>query len=486
MVITRFAPSPTGHLHIGGLRTALYNYLHARATKGKFLLRIEDTDTKRNSQEALHGILEAFKWIGLEYDQPTFYQSQRLEIYKEYANKLLDSNKAYHCYLSPEELQKIRENRSVNHAELTRRYRDYEGEIPKDIKPCVRIKAPLQGEISFIDGIKGKISFPANEIDDFVILRSDGTPTYNFVVAIDDVLSGITDLIRGDDHISNTPKQIVVYESLGFKLPRFYHIPMICNEKGHKLSKRDGALSVLEYREAGILPEALLNFLFRLGYSYGDKEIFSLQEMLECFNPERIHSKASACNFSKLYWLNSEHIKNLDNDVLSVLLNVPILEPLKADSKERALILLAELKLRVNNLVDFRKEILHVLHAPTASNDTESQSPVYDKTMLQKLFGGNQKEILISALKNFSVHLESQSSLIEEQASLIDSTTQDYRTFIHDFTHSLESQIKPSLFMQSLRLALLGKKGGIDLGACIFVLGIPETQKRIKSLLSYL
>ncbi|STQ86327.1 glutamate--tRNA ligase [Helicobacter muridarum] len=476
MITTRFAPSPTGHLHIGGLRTALYSYLHARANNGKFLLRIEDTDIKRNSKEALHGILEAFKWANLEYDEPTLYQSKRTHIYQDYAKKLLESNKAYYCYLSQEELQTIRENRNENHAKLTRKYRDFKGEIPTNIKPSVRIKAPLQGEISFIDGVRGKISFKSSEIDDFVILRSDGMPTYNFVVAIDDALSGITDLLRGDDHISNTPKQIVVYEALGFEIPKFYHIPMICNEKGQKLSKRDGALSVLEYREAGILPEALLNFLFRLGYSHGDKEVFSMEEMLECFHAEKINNKASACNFSKLYWLNSEHIKSLDDERLCELLDLPELQNLIKDSKSRTSILLSEVKTRVNNLCDFKKDVLEILYAPSNRDlDQDKKESAYDKAMLDKLFTPQHKEILTNSLTSFAKHIESNAN----------NTKENYKILINEFAKDL-SNIKPSLFMQSLRLALLGKKGGIDLGACVFIIGYKETQERIEKFLDYL
>lgn len=486
-IITRFAPSPTGHLHIGGLRTALYNYLYARANKGKFLLRIEDTDTKRNSQDALQGILEAFKWSGLDYDSPTLFQSQRTQIYQEYAQKLLDSNHAYYCYLSKDELEKIRENRAANHATLTRKYRDFKGEPPKDIKPSVRIKAPLSGQISFSDGIKGEISFASSEIDDFVILRSDGTPTYNFVVAIDDALSGITDLMRGDDHISNTPKQIVVYHALGFKIPRFYHIPMICNEKGQKLSKRDGALSVLEYRAAGILPTALLNFLFRLGFSYGDKEIFSMDEMLSCFNPHEINSKASACNFSKLYWLNSEYIKALSDEELRSMLGLGSLDSMLSGElkSERISCLFSEIKPRVNNLLDFKKAIGEViLGASVESKSVESafdashfgalKSAIYDTTMRDKIFKGEAKALLIESLSEFAKVLESSTLLSPESG----------KDLIHNFAKSIESKLKEaglksSVFMQSLRFALLGQKGGIDLGACLFILGKSEVQSRI-------
>ena len=358
-ITTRFAPSPTGHLHIGGLRTALYNYLHAKKNGGNFFLRIEDTDTQRNSKEALEGILEALKWVGLDYDMPVVYQSQRLEVYQEYAKKLLEFGQAYYCYLTKEELEIARNNnKGANHVAFSRKYRDYKGEIPKGIAPSIRIKSPLNGTLNFHDGVKGNISFNAAEIDDFVILRSDGTPTYNFVVVIDDALSGITDVIRGDDHISNTPKQLVIYQSLNFKIPTFYHIPMICNSEGKKLSKRDGALSVLEYRDAGILPQALLNFLFRLGYSYGDKEIFTRDEMLTCFEACDINSKASACNFSKLYWLNAEYIKTLEHNNLQSLLNLDILKSIDSHVRD---VLFNEVKIRVNNLVDFRKEIIAIL-----------------------------------------------------------------------------------------------------------------------------
>lgn len=528
MVITRFAPSPTGHLHIGGLRTALYSYLYARAKKGKFLLRIEDTDTERNSKEALNGILEAFKWVGLEYDSPMFFQSERIQVYQQYAQKLLDSKHAYYCYLTKEELIAMRtQSKGANHANCSRKYRDFIGEVPNNITPCVRIKAPLEGIISFNDGIKGNINFQASELDDFVILRSDGTPTYNFVVAIDDALSGITDIIRGDDHISNTPKQLLVYKALGFDIPRFYHIPMICNEQGKKLSKRDGALSVLEYRENGVLPEALLNFLFKLGYGHGDKEIFNLQEMIECFEPHRINSNPSGCNFSKLYWLNAEYIKIMDNEKLSQMLSIETLDSKKSktptaevfldnfndcvDSCERSLldindeaqeanslesakkttqileslsnerknILLNELKTRVNDMISMRNSILQILNTPLSDfepldseNINKSQQAYYDKALYKKLFTQDNKAILeqglvkfIDKLHNVTLNINNTKSLIQEHAnSLI---------------------IKPSIFMQTLRLGLLGQKGGIDLGACLCILDKDESIKRIQNLIKF-
>ncbi|RUM75578.1 MAG: glutamate--tRNA ligase, partial [Sulfurovum sp.] len=277
-VVTRFAPSPTGYLHIGGLRTALFSWLTAKHNNGKFLLRIEDTDMARNSEEAKDAILKAFEWVGMEHDGEVVYQSKRFELYKKYIDQLLEEGKAYKCYMTKEELATLREEQMAKN-ERTRydgRYRDFTGTPPEGVDPVIRIKAPQEGTISFVDGIKGEINIAASEVDDFVIARADGAPTYNFVVAIDDALMGLTDVIRGDDHLYNTPKQIVVYQALGFKIPNFYHVAMINNEQGKKLSKRDGATDVMAYKTMGYLPEALLNFLVRLGWSHGDQEIFSL------------------------------------------------------------------------------------------------------------------------------------------------------------------------------------------------------------------
>ncbi|PAF51842.1 glutamate--tRNA ligase [Helicobacter sp. 13S00401-1] len=442
MIITRFAPSPTGNLHIGGLRTALYCYLYARKNHGKFLLRIEDTDTERNSQEALDSILEAFKWVELEHDSPMWFQSKRLEIYKSYIQKLLDSNKAYYCYLSKEELENERQ-KTKNLKDFTRKYRDFTGTPPSGVQPVVRLKAPLSGNVEFIDGIKGKITINASELDDFVIARSDGTPTYNFVVTIDDALSEISDVIRGDDHVSNTPKQILIYNALGFKVPKFYHVPMICNEAGAKLSKRDGALSVLEYRDAGILKEALLNFLFRLGFSHGDQEIFSMEEMLEVFDPSEINNSASACNFSKLMWLNAHYIKQKSTKELLSLLKLDLKDSAQTEC------LFEALKSRANTLNDFKLGIETILEKPN-----------YDEKMDSKV-----------------------SPLALKDLSLVEGFNFESLESIKDALHNLKLDYKIGLFMQALRCALLGKPGGIDLGECLFILGRDESLNRIKTYL---
>ncbi len=239
MAITRFAPSPTGYLHIGGLRTALYNYLWARKTNGEFRLRIEDTDTQRNNDEAMEAILEAFKWVGLSYDGEVEYQSKRMDIYKKYIQQLLDEGKAYYCYMSKDELEALREEQMANKQtpRYDGRYRDFTGTPPSGIEPVVRIKAPLEGKITFVDGVKSIMNINCNEVDDFIIARSNGNPTYNFVVAIDDALMGMTDVIRGDDHLTNTAKQIIIYEALGFDIPKFFHVPMINNPQGKNFLK---------------------------------------------------------------------------------------------------------------------------------------------------------------------------------------------------------------------------------------------------------
>lgn len=475
MTITRFAPSPTGHLHIGGLRTALYCYLYARKNKGKFLLRIEDTDKERNTVESLNGILDSFKWVGLDYDMPVFYQSQRLEIYQKYIKELLQSKKAYYCYLSHEELELNKNNRLNNnkdHASFIRKYRDCENsnEIDKNktVAPVVRLKAPLDGKIEFYDGIKGNISIDSKEIEDFVIARSDGSPTYNFVVAIDDALSGITDIIRGDDHLSNTPKQILVYRALNFEPPKFYHVPMICNESGKKLSKRDGVVGVLEYKERGILKEALLNFLFRLGFSDGDREIFSMQDMLECFKPTEINSKPSSCNFSKLEWLNVEHMKAKTTlELVALLENKNLDSMLEQDLNNEFKIssLFKELLQRVKNLVDLNAEVDNIFQRPFKKDaQTGEIIQSYDQSML----------------KSFS---KIQLNLLEELKDSLNifENTEEIKIILHNFIELKE--IKIGVLMQGLRLALLGKKGGIDIATCMYILGLEEVKKRIEILI---
>ena len=383
MTVTRFAPSPTGYLHIGGLRTALFSWLTAKHNNGKFLLRIEDTDMARNSEEAKDAILRAFEWVGMSHDGEVVYQSKRFDLYKKYIDQLLTEGKAYKCYMSKDELATLREEQMAK-KERTRydgRYRDFTGTPPEGVEPVIRIKAPQEGTISFVDGVKGEMNIAATEVDDFVIARADGAPTYNFVVAIDDALMGLTDVIRGDDHLYNTPKQIVVYNALGFDIPNFYHVAMINNEQGKKLSKRDGATDVMDYKVMGYLPEALLNFLVRLGWSHGDQEIFSLDEMINLFDPNDINKSSSNYNLDKLLWLNAHYIKNKpDSELIELLKDFGV----DLEGNDKASMLLSATKERGKTLVELSEQIKLITTAPTQ----------YDEKSAKKAFKGEAKEIL--------------------------------------------------------------------------------------------
>jgi len=456
MVITRFAPSPTGYLHIGGLRTALFSYLWAKKNDGKFVLRIEDTDKARNSQEATEAILNAFEWLGLEADGEITYQSKRDDIYAKYIKQLLDEGKAYKCYMSREELDALREEQMANkqRTKYDGRYRDFEGTPPEGVEPVIRIKAPLSGEIVVHDGVKGDVVFQAEDIlDDFVIARADGSPTYNFVVAIDDALMGINEVIRGDDHLSNTPKQIVVYEALGFEIPKFYHVPMIHNAQGKKLSKRDGATDVMEYKAMGYLPEALLNFLVRLGWSHGDQEIFSMDEMKELFDPKDINKSASIYNTEKLDWLNAHYIKNTPNEKLVELLNDFGVMLMSHDKKE---ILLDALKERAKTLKELATLCKEVITTPTE----------YDAKAVKKAFKGNAFEVL----QNFAQKLNAAETL---------HLPSDYHHVMEEVVNEME--IGFGKIGNPLRVALLGKMSGPGLDTVMAVLGKDETLKRINN-----
>ncbi len=312
-VRTRFAPSPTGYLHIGGARTALFSWLFARKHGGEFVLRIEDTDLERSTEESVNAIFEGMSWLGLDYDQGPFFQTHRFERYREVIQRLLDQGDAYHCYCSKEELEIMRE-RQMARKEKPR----YDGRCRKrtephaDVGPVIRFRNPQEGGVVVDDAIRGKVGFSNNELDDLIIARSDGTPTYNLTVVVDDLDMEITHVIRGDDHLNNTPRQINIMRALGANPPVYAHVPMILGADGKRLSKRHGAVSVLQYREEGYLPEALLNYLVRLGWSHGDQEVFSLGEMIEYFDIADVNKAASAFNPDKLLWLNQHYLKSLD------------------------------------------------------------------------------------------------------------------------------------------------------------------------------
>jgi glutamyl-tRNA synthetase len=451
MIVTRFAPSPTGFLHIGGLRTALFSYLWARKNGGKFLLRIEDTDQARNSEAAVKTILKAFEWVGMDYDDVIEYQSRRFNIYAAYVKKLLDSGKAYYCYMSKEELDALREEQ-IKRGERPRYDGRYRNLPPKEgIKPVVRIKSPTSGKITIEDGIKGAVSFEWSEtVDDFIIARSDGTPTYNFVVAIDDALMGVTDVIRGDDHLSNTPKQIVVYNALGFAVPNFFHVPMILNGEGKKLSKRDGATDVMEYRKMGYLPEALLNFLARLGWSHGDQEIFSRKELLKFFDPRSINKSASAYNASKLLWINSEYIKQKRDQEMIALLKEDF--SLDAGGFKNAAQLFSLCKEKARTLLDFASETRKFLFRPESYNEKDTAAISADEIVICERF------------LEFARGREEFHKAIEE--------------FLQANNLKMPQLAKP------MRTALFGAAQGPALAESLAILGVEEAKERVAALKS--
>ncbi|WP_431065275.1 glutamate--tRNA ligase [Methylotuvimicrobium sp.] len=310
---TRFAPSPTGYLHIGGARTALFSWLYSRKHGGRFVLRIEDTDLERSTQESVNAILEGMAWLGLEYDEGPFYQTHRFERYKAVIQQLLDQGDAYYCYCSKEELEQLRNEQMANKEKprYNGKCRETSG-VSEGVMPVIRFRNPDDGEVVIKDLVKGDIVVSNKELDDLIIARSDGSPTYNLSVVVDDMDMGVTHVIRGDDHINNTPRQMNILKALGSPIPEYAHLPMILGADGARLSKRHGAVSVMQYRDEGYLPEALLNYLVRLGWSHGDQEIFSLDEMIEYFELKDVNVSASAFNPEKLLWLNHQYIMNSD------------------------------------------------------------------------------------------------------------------------------------------------------------------------------
>jgi len=366
-VVTRFAPSPTGYLHIGGARTALFSWAYAKKNKGQFILRIEDTDIERSTPEAVQAIMDGMTWLNLDYDEGPIYQTKRMAVYKKYIDQLVKEGKAYLCYSSKEELETLREAQMK--AGLKPKYdgkwRPEPGKIlptiPHDVKPVVRFKNPTSGNVSWRDLVKGDITIANEELDDLVIARSDGSPTYNFCVVIDDWEMKVTHVIRGDDHINNTPRQINLLKALNANVPAYAHLSMILGDDGQKLSKRHGAVSVMQYFDQGYLPEAILNYLARLGWSHGDDEIFSMTDFCRWFDFDHITSSSAQFNTEKLDWLNSHYIKTLPlnrmcqliEPYLKALINTPIDTDLLMKSIEIH-------RERANHLTSLAKDIAYI------------------------------------------------------------------------------------------------------------------------------
>jgi glutamyl-tRNA synthetase len=349
-VRTRFAPSPTGFLHIGGARTALFSWAFARRHGGSFILRVEDTDTERSTEASVQAILEGMKWLGIDWDEGPFFQMKRLARYREVADQLIASGHAYYDYMPKQALDALRAEQSARGEKP--RYDRAIGQKYQGTGPApVRFKTPQEGEVGWNDLVKGPITFPNAELDDLVLLRADGVPTYNFGVVVDDLDMGMTHVIRGDDHVNNTPRQIHIFNALGKPLPHFAHVPMILGPDGERLSKRHGAVSVTQYRDEGYLPEALLNYLARLGWSHGDDELFSMQQFIEWFDLGHVSRSAAQFNPEKLAWLNQQYIKAAGNDRLAALV-APLLNKTPDSHLESVVALLKERANSIPQLAD--------------------------------------------------------------------------------------------------------------------------------------
>ena len=462
MVKTRFAPSPTGALHLGGVRTALYCYLYARRHGGEYLLRIEDTDRERSTEASLKTILDGLEWLGLKSDRPLVFQSQRTERYREVLNYLLDEGLAYHCYCSREELQEMREQ-ALARGEKPRydgRCRTRSAPDP-DIDPVVRFKNPQRGEVIVEDLIRGPVRFQNAELDDLIIARSDGSPTYNFTVVVDDTDMGITHVIRGDDHLNNTPRQINMIQALDSLTPKYAHLPMIHGADGVKLSKRHGALSVLEYREMGFLPEALLNYLVRLGWSHGDQEIFSLQEMTELFDLSDVNRSPSVFNPEKLLWVSQQHILKAPTDELEALLDEQLrrqgLDPTAGPDLKLVVDALRE---RGNTLA----EIAERAHCYFQAFES------YDDKSAQKFLRAGARQPL--------------QMLAAELAQLSEWTEATTQAAVEQVAEQLA--IKMGAVAQPLRVALVGRAASPGIGTTLVLVGRVRALARIKRALSFI
>ena len=405
MIRTRFAPSPTGYLHVGGARTALFCWAFAKKHGGTFILRVEDTDLERSTQQSVQAILDGMHWLGLDCDEGPFYQMQRLPRYKAVAQQLLDAGHAYYCYCSKEELDAMRAAQRAR-GEKPRydgRWRDSQATPPAGVTPVLRFKTPLAGEVTWDDQVKGPITITNGELDDLVILRGDGVPTYNFGVVVDDIDMSITHVIRGDDHVNNTPRQINIFKALGVTLPKFAHLPMILGSDGERLSKRHGAVSVMQYRDEGFLPEALVNYLARLGWSHGDEEKFSREQLVEWFDLAHISKSPARFNPEKLAWLNQQYMKEADNDRLAALAQ-PFLEKAGCDVANGPPLasVIALLKERANTLVELADAAVYFYRVIEPSAELKAQHYTVEikpalADLQQRLAGGDWNRAAINA-----------------------------------------------------------------------------------------
>ncbi len=463
IVRTRFAPSPTGFLHIGGARTALFSWAFAKKHGGQFILRIEDTDVARSTPEAVQAILDGMHWLGLDYDEGPFYQMQRMDRYKQVIQTMLDAGSAYYCYSSKDELDALREQQMANKQKPR-----YDGKwrpeankvlpaIPQDVKPAIRFKNPQEGVVVWDDLVKGRIEIANAELDDLIIARADGTPTYNFCVVVDDSDMGITQVIRGDDHVNNTPRQINMLMALAeidsaIKVPQYAHLSMILGSDGQKLSKRHGAVSVMQYDDDGYLPEAVLNYLARLGWSHGDDEVFSMQQFAEWFDLDHITPSAAQFNTEKLNWINAHYIKQADNAYLVT------------DIGKR----LSKLNITIgaqgnlSAVIDLYKERINTLNELASSIAYFYQKPVFDVAASEKHLTADIKPVLAT--------LVSLLAPIDWQAEIIHQAINEVVT---------QYQLKFPKVAMPLRVALTGIAQSPSIDQVMALLGKDEVLARI-------
>lgn len=462
MIITRFPPSPTGDLHIGGVRTALYNWLQARKDKGKFILRIEDTDLERSSQKSVDGIIEGMQWLGLDYDEGPYFQTERFDRYKSLIQQLLKEDKAYHCYCSKERLENLRETQMKN-----KQKPKYDGHCrhhsnPKvaGVTPVIRFKNPEDGEVVWNDLVHGIISFANRELDDLIIERSDGSPTYNFCVVVDDVDMKMTHVIRGDDHINNTPRQINIFKALDAPVPQFAHVGMILGDDGKRLSKRHGASGVLEYRDAGYLPEAIINYLVRLGWSHGDQEIFSREELVKLFDISDVNKSASSFNTEKLNWLNQHYLKTLPSESL--------IQPLQ---HQYQLLGIETADYDVKKIIPHYVERAKTLKEMAEQSDWIFADTVdYPEKSAKKAFHSEAKDYLVASKEDLL-------AVSDWQVETLDKT-------IHDLVERLD--IGFAKIGMPLRLALTGGKPSPGIGDILTLLGQQKSIARIDKAITFL
>ncbi|SDW66602.1 glutamate--tRNA ligase [Nitrosomonas communis] len=460
MIRTRFAPSPTGYLHIGGARTALFSWAFARKHGGKFILRIEDTDLERSTQLSVQAILDGMAWLGLDYDEGPFYQMQRLARYHEVAEQLLQNNLAYRCYASKEELDLLREQQRA--AGLKPRYdgrwRDAKQPPPAEVKPVIRFKNPTEGHVVFDDLVKGKIVVANSELDDLVLLRSDGIPTYNFGVIVDDLDMNISHVIRGDDHVNNTPRQINILKALDAPIPQYAHVPMILGADGERLSKRHGAVSVMHYHEEGYLPEAMINYLARLGWSHGDEEIFSTDQLIEWFDLATISRSPAKFNPEKLMWLNQHYLKNKEEVHIAELMT-PFLEQdgCHIPNQQYLLKVINLLKERVNTISELADAAVYFFRPLEPSYDLKAQ-----------YFNPEAKSILLYLIDKFN-------SLDWNRQAIQDEIKKAAATF----------NVKLPKVAMPLRIVITGETQTPSIDAILELLGRTETLKRINQQISY-